>query len=214
MHFKLLSLVSDKFSAYLWGAYSVLNSCWTSLKSAYFKPETISQQWWENASMQTEGWIINPSVTLSLLDNNNKKAITGENETYILFSKYTHWQAHININTGRWITAHTFIPHKKHPNPIQPVTKTTGSLFLEPGSGWPSPSEACFRETSPLRIVPRREQGTGTLSPEGSQLVTFFHYMVEQVTTNHMCSYQIAWSAVWRFCCVGLLLKRDLNIRE
>lgn len=66
---------------------------------------------------------------------------------YILFNKYTRWQAHIIINTGRWRTACTFITRKKHPNPIQPVTKTTGSLFLEPGSGWPSPSEACFGET-------------------------------------------------------------------
>lgn len=174
MHFKLLSLVSDKFSAYLWGAYSVLHSCWTSLKSAYFKPESISQQCWENASMQTEGWIINPSVTLSLLDNNNKKAITGENETYILFSKYTHWQAHININTGRWITAHTFIPHKKHPNPIQPVTKTTGSLFLEPGSGWPSPSEACFRETFASKNSSKERAGNRHTFPRGKPISYIF----------------------------------------
>lgn len=76
--------------------------------------------------------------------------------------------------------------HKKPLDLSKPVTKTTGSLFLETGTGWSSPWEAWFGETFASKNSSKESRpGRGhTLSTGKANKFRsmFFYYMLKQMT--------------------------------
>lgn len=109
------------------------------MKSAYFKPETTSQQYWENVTYC--------SVSIHA-DRHTSSSTQGDGEQH----------------------AHS-LHAKSTQTPFSQLRKQQEVCFLSQEVDGRARQRRVLGKPSPLRIVPRREQGTGTLSTEGSQSV-------------------------------------------